>query len=370
MKKEKKITQPNLDTVPGGALKRTGAVLIDLVIMYLLMNVLWFAIHPIYNKVYDIDNVVTAHERDKKRSNLVVLNEPILDDESNIDLVKVESNQLPETKRGEGVFKFYTVFLRSEQEVKLAAGEIDNTPENNAMFTFDWYLENVIKPDTEESIYLRIPTDEHLGAEGAVSSEETAEPEYDTFRPAGLDFKADLTAEDINKFNNRIYNQAVNAFNLRPNMTIINKVNIQENIILMVLGSTVVFLVFPLFFKHGQTLGKKALKLGVTTRHGYTVTVPWLLLRYFAFLFINLLSNLLIPIILPFISLTIMTFSKERRSAHDFIANTKVIDLQNSTVYKSEAEFLEAQKRYSPRLEAEDFNEEVFSERFDEESGA
>lgn len=101
---------------------------------------------------------------------------------------------------------------------------------------------------------------------------------------------------------------------------------------------------FPLFFKHGQTLGKKALKLGVTTRHGYTVTVPWLLLRYFAFLFINLLSNLLIPIILPFISLTIMTFSKERRSAHDFIANTKVIDLQNSTVYKSEAEFLEAQK--------------------------
>ena len=32
-------------------------------------------------------------------------------------------------------------------------------------------------------------------------------------------------------------------------------------------GSTVVFLVFPLFFKHGQTLGKKALKLGVTTRH-------------------------------------------------------------------------------------------------------
>ena len=115
------------------------------------------------------------HERDKKRSNLVVLNEPILDDESNIDLVKVESNQLPETKRGEGVFKFYTVFLRSEQEAKLAAGEIDNTPENNAMFTFDWYLENVIKPDTEESIYLRIPTDEHLGAEGAVSSEETAE---------------------------------------------------------------------------------------------------------------------------------------------------------------------------------------------------
>ena len=89
--------------------------------------------------------------------------------------------------------------------------------------------------------------------------------------------------------------------------------------------------------------------------------MPWLLLRYFAFLFINLLSNLLIPIILPFISLTIMTFSKERRSAHDFIANTKVIDLQNSTVYKSEAEFLEAQKRYSPRLEAEDFNEEVFS---------
>jgi len=110
MKKEKKITQPNLDTVPGGALKRTGAVLIDLVIMYLLMNVLWFAIHPIYNKVYDIDNVVTAHERDKKRSNLVVLNEPILDDESNIDLVKVESNQLPEQNAGKVSLSFTQSF--------------------------------------------------------------------------------------------------------------------------------------------------------------------------------------------------------------------------------------------------------------------
>ncbi|OQC09930.1 MAG: RDD family protein [Tenericutes bacterium ADurb.Bin087] len=370
MKKEKKIIQPNLDTVPGGALKRTGAVLIDVVIMYLLMNVIWFAIHPIYNKVYDIDNVVAAHERDKKRSNLVVLSEPLLADESNIENVKVTNNQLSETKRGEGVFKFYTVFLRGEQEAKLAAGEIDNTPENNHMFTLEWYLEMVIKPDTEESIYLRIPTDEHLGAEGAVSSEETAEPEYDTFRPAGLDFKEGLTAADINKFNTQIYNQAVNAFNLRPNMTIINKVNLQENIILMVLGSTVVFLVFPLFFKNGQTLGKKALKLGVTTRQGYKITVPWLLLRYFAFLFINLLSNLLLPFVLPFISITIMTFSKERRSAHDFIANTKVIDLPNSKVYETEAEFLEAQKRTNPRLDAEEFNEEVFSERFDEESGA
>ena len=74
--------------------------------------------------------------------------------------------------------------------------------------------------------------------------------------PAGLEFKADLTAEAINKFNTRIYNAAVNAFNLRPNMTIINKVNLQENIILLVVSSSVIFLVFPLFFKHGQTLGK------------------------------------------------------------------------------------------------------------------
>jgi uncharacterized RDD family membrane protein YckC len=371
MKKEKKTIQPNLDVVPGGSLKRTGAVLLDLVIMYILMNVLYYvAMHPIYNKVYDYDNVVRAHERDKKRSHLVVLENPLLEDESNIDTVKISSNQLPNAKRGEGTFKFYTLFLRGEQEAKLASGEIADTAENQNLFTVEWYFENVLKVGTDEAIYEVSVLEGEPAIKHAASSSEGAAPEFDPFVPAGLEFKADLTAEAINKFNTRIYNAAVNAFNLRPNMTIINKVNLQENIILLVVSSSVIFLVFPLFFKHGQTLGKKLLKLGVTNRHGYKVGAWWLLLRYFAFLVINLLSNLLIPIVLPFISITIMTFNRERRSAHDIIANTKVIDLLNSKVYSNEAEFIEVQNALKPALPEGDFNEEIFSERFDEESGA
>lgn len=371
MKKQKKIIQPNLDITPGGPLKRTGAVFIDLVIMYLLMNILWFAIHPIYNKVYDYENIRLAHERDMKRSNLVVLESPLLPDESNIDTVKIASNQLPVYKRGEAVFKFYTIFMREEQEAKLAAGEIENTAENNNMFTVDWYFKFVAKPGEEDSIYVE-KEDELMPAEaGAGENSEPETPKFDPFVPEGLEFKEGVTAEEINDFNTKNYSLAIKAFSLRPNITILNKVNTRENILLTVLASSVIFLVFPLFFKNGQTLGKKIFKLGVTNRHGYTVSGWLLLARYFAFLFVNLLSNLIIPIVLPFISITIMTFSKERRSAHDFIASTKVVDLANSTIYHNEEEFIEIQKSLNPRLAAaEDVNEEVFSERFDEESGA
>ena len=65
-----------------------------------------------------------------------------------------------------------------------------------------------------------------------------------------------------------------------------------------------------------------------------------------------------------------MTFNRERRSAHDIITNTKVIDLLNSKVYSNEAEFIEVQNALKPVLPEGDFNEEIFSERFDEESGA
>ena len=349
-----------LDIANGNALKRTGALLLDLIVMYLVMNLFWFAVHPIIDKVYDYSATTAANTVDLKKSFLVTLDTPLLPDYTNIDDVEITENKVPVEKMAEATYQFYTVFLNSE------------IADPSEKITDEWYIENILGVGTEASIFERIIIDEPAGKKGLDSNSSEA-IKYDPFIVTGLKYKDDAkynSPEAINAFNTKIYGQAVNLFNNRPLMDKINEVVMIENTILVVLSSSIVFLAIPLFLKHGQTLGKKALKLGVSTTFGFHVRSLTLLVRYLSFLVIGLLSNLFIPIVFPFISLTVMVFNKNGKSLHDLIARTRVVDLTKTVIYANEEAYQEHLNSLSARPTADEYNEEVFGERFKEESGA
>lgn len=355
MRKNKPQIIDNLEVTTGGAFKRTGAVLLDALLVVILMVVLNFAVHPIVNSFTKIDATVEAHTRDIKRSGLVGLDTAILEDESNIDLVQIKNDPQIVTKRAESTYYFYTVFLAKE-----------NT-DTTLTYDNEWYLVNILKIDETETLFVRVTPEPSPKTHTIFYSE--VEVTHDPFVPSGAAYKDGVTSDQINTFNNKIYSAAAKLFNSRPAVAEITKVRNLEMMGLIVLASSVFFLALPIFLKDGQTLGKKIFNLGVATKHGYKVGPLSLLVRYFAFILLYVLSSLIIPLVVLFISFTFMIFNKKGRALHDFIAMTRVVDLSKSKIYADEEEYTLSLKSVQVR-DSDSYNEEVFHERFDEESGA
>ena len=359
MKTPKTKVTENLNITNGNALKRTGALFLDLIIMYAIMNIFWFAVHPILNNVYKYDAAVAENNRDMKRSHLVTLSSPLLEDESNIDDVKISANSVVPTKRAEATYKFYTIFLnRGVEDPSLIKDDV-------------WYAENILKINEENSLFVKVNDEVNPKRYSAVPSDTSEEAEtFDPFLVPGYTYKSENPdAKEMNTFYDSIYRDAIAVYNKRPLLKTINDVVMLENTILVIIATSIVILALPIFLKHGQTPGKKVFKLGVTSHIGYKVGPLQLLLRYFAYLLINILSNFLVPILFPFISLTIMVFNRKGRSLHDLIAGTRVVDLTRSTVYLDETEYLDELAKEA-HVRDDSYNEEVFADRFDEGSGA
>ena len=105
------------------------------------------------------------------------------------------------------------------------------------------------------------------------------------------------------------------------------------------------YIVFPLIFKNGQTLGKKAFKLGLATADGYKFENKRLIMRFVPFAVVtismiflieaNMYIALTIVTTLLLVSFAISMSSPKRMSLHDFTAQTLVVDLKASTLFEN-----------------------------------
>lgn len=359
----------------GGIGKRFLAILIDLILLLAVGIAVVYLVQPQIAKNFEFAEAYAEFEeqndilRDEmKISYLFLTDKELLSDGSNASEIELADEPMKEEKYAEATYKFYRFFLFSEE----GGEKYDET----------WYLENVLKTGTATSLFV-------LSANPVAPALSVPEGEVvDLFLPNGVQYKSTTSVTDLKAFNKTIYEEAAKVFMARPKyMLTLEKYNEVERLsnlitfisvlIALTLGSTIFFLMIPLLLKNGKTIGKLVFKLGITTKYGYKISSLGIVIRYFGFLSIEILLNLLLTyfgliLVVPLISFTFVVFTATRRSLHDYVAGTVVVDERSSLIYKNIAEYeralLEEQKFTSKR--GGNVNEELFSERFGEGSGA
>ena len=113
------------------------------------------------------------------------------------------------------------------------------------------------------------------------------------------------------------------------------------------LGFSIFFIVIPLCFKNGETLGKKTLGLAFVTKDGYQIKKRQIVLRQLALLlYVSLITFVLGIGLTSIATLGIGVFiyflatfiSKTKRSPFDYLAYTYLIDAKKSVWFSNEFE--------------------------------
>ena len=132
------------------------------------------------------------------------------------------------------------------------------------------------------------------------------------------------------------FNADTIALELSNEVTTLSTIGTSLELFLAILPN---YFLFPLLFKNGQTLGKKLLKIAVVDANSRGIKFKGLFMRHFIGLYVfELLVTYLCMffINLPFIlllSAVTLLFSKNKRSLHDFVANTYVVDMDVTVIY-------------------------------------
>lgn len=390
MKKAHKNVVENTLVTNAPVGKRIGAAAFDFLVMIVTFLLLSFVIRPIMDAAVKIDTLSARYEIHMKESRLVYLDQK-LEDNPNLDEVKIVSLKLQPGDFAERTYLFYTEFMY-------------NYVGDETKYTHDWYLENIMMVDQEDSYFTLTPTEEVPLDDTSETSSETpsdtsarirfssdvtsdtsdatseaatgdvpSSEEVDRFLPTGVYMIGGVTVEQLQKFNTAIYNGAIKTFNEIKEHKDLQYYLSVETLINLAISTSIYYLLVPLLAKNGQTLGKMIFKLGVTDLYGFRVKWWQLLIRYFAFFILELLSWYVIPVLGLFISLTLMIFNKKGRALHDFVGFTRVVSLPHSVIFSTIDEYNEEMKRRELEATApkrEYVNEEMPEERLKEDSGA
>ncbi len=122
------------------------------------------------------------------------------------------------------------------------------------------------------------------------------------------------------------------------------------------LGCILVYFIVPLFFKNGQTLGKKVFGLAVMRTSSIKASTPVLFIRSMIGLYameimapLFLISIGVVGIItlcgLVILEIVVMCITKTNSSIHDLLSDTVVVDFASQQIFESEEELLEYKKQ-------------------------
>ena len=175
--------------------------------------------------------------------------------------------------------------------------------------------------------------------------------------------KSDVEESQMREFyQNTAYQSALDALAydevILPIQNSLLTAHVIQILVSCTLSSIVFLLVVPMCNKKGQTLGMMFMKTAVVNRaNGFQAKKTQVLIRFLIlFLFEGLLSVFILG--LPaLISFTMMMFSKENNSLHDYFSASIVVDLSRTRIFKNEQEFLdyvakeeEAKKSYTSSM--------------------
>ena len=160
-----------------------------------------------------------------------------------------------------------------------------------------------------------------------------------------------VNMEDVNKhMQNAFLSAYIGHFNeLSYVVDLTNKMSFVyslEFVLSGILAGFLTYIVAPLIFRQGRTVGKKVFKLALATNDGYEFHNYQLSMRFMP-LVVVLLSFLipiwndfflliLIPMIVFLVSFALAMASPKRTALHDFTAKTIVVDDKTSLIFENE----------------------------------
>ncbi len=130
------------------------------------------------------------------------------------------------------------------------------------------------------------------------------------------------------------------------------------------LAQLLIFLLFPLIFHNGQTLGKKIFNLGLVNKNGLKVSTLRVVIRFILGLFlietavtIALYSvSELFGIIILLLTIGLAFLTNQNRALHDYIGGTVVVDLNAQYIIDTMSEKVAAQREEYKKYLAEQKN--------------
>ena len=236
----------------------------------------------------------------------------------------------------EALCKFYTVFIPYEDVDKDLPVLVDgNEVKKTEFFTVEWFNKEILMVEGNGSAYFEYKMDGETPIKTELANIKSA------------DYK-----EQTNSFLQHRWLEANSSLNKLPTFKKANDdfgfYNTMEFVFSALIGAAFAYIMFPLIFKNGVTVGKKVFGLCLADSDGYTIKNHQVFLRIIP-LYIFLLA-LLIPIWKTYLALgiavvvvflTTFTFvmaSPKKCAIHDFAARTIVVNARTSILFDNAAE--------------------------------
>ena len=232
---------------------------------------------------------------------------------------------------------FYTVYI---PEVDSGADEplklIDGTTVNRKdYFTVKWFNETILAVEGDGRAYFEY---EKVGEEDN--------------KDVLAKIKTDALNENVNSYLQKQWVSANYQLNRLPSFMKINDeygfYNSLEFVLSALIAISVTYIVFPIIFKNGVTVGKKVLGLGLASSDGYKMRnyqlglriIPpaVILLTLLIPMWNSLLTVMIVGSVVLLASFTFVMASPKRCALHDFVARTIVVDLRTSNLFDNGAE--------------------------------
>lgn len=343
--KKRIISNPFVANAP--IMSRVGAVILDVATVVLFWMLASLALSAVLDKTHNYTNLVNQFTLQQVSSKLYYVNE----EKTDITSTKISNNDI-----GEATYLFYTEYMKNYKEV------VGEDPK-------EYYFVNILKVDEPTSFYVRETLPEpqpspkqDTSSNTSSSSNSTDDEEYKPYVPNGLTLKEDAKIADVLAFERGNFDAASKLF---TEYSVYSKYIVASNtyfvwtVFIVILSVLIFYFTIPMLLGNGRTLGKLAVGLLVVNQHGYQIKSLQLIIRAVSAAFIALLllvvpngAFIFVALAALFISLTLVVFTKNSRSMHCFLSQSKVIKAKEAIVFKDEQQY-KSSSYYTPVSDGE-----------------
>lgn len=297
---------------PAGLIRRSLAAITDFcLVLFSFFIVLSYAITPLYNGLFAVDDIVDQYDAIQLQSNLFY--------EDEFGVVRGYSTAADSTDDlAQPTYDYYALFKEGKTYLE---------GESPFAFSIAWFNETILLVEEETSLFELVAGDVNALAVAKTSS----------------------TPEALKTFYIAAYQAAVSDLLEYPSLlTLLYQITnyyLQMYVISFAIPILFYYLIAPFILGDGQTIGKRFSRIAVADQKtGLKVKPLQVFLRflgvsiaYFLFLFLMVFdATLSLMVVLVLYSL--MAFTKHNRTAHDFIGSTYVVDVRSTAIFRTAEE--------------------------------